>query len=156
MAGGNENTTHTQIYELTYHKIANITRHKVGYASVVVCVLGVVAFSWGILGAVRGVLVNMQRTSKLNQTAKLSVSGWRDLCMKMVSLEGIKASAAPLSLGFSGIGSTLCREVANFACKFQSMSSKHSVPGYFRGSDRTFPLLSASLYHSCSPSSFGS
>lgn len=29
----------------------------------------------GILSAVKGGLVNMQRTSKLNQTAKLSISG---------------------------------------------------------------------------------
>lgn len=76
--------------------------------------------------------------------------------MKMASLEGIKAVAAPLSLGFSGIGSTLCGEVANFACKFQSISSKQGVPGYFTGSDSSFPLLSPSLYHSCSHSSFGS
>lgn len=59
--------------------------------------------------------------------------------MKMASLEGIKALAAPLSLGFSGIGSTLCGEVANFACKFQSISSKLGVPGYFKGSDSSFP-----------------
>lgn len=57
----------------------------------------------------------------------------------------------PLSLGFSGIGSTLCREVANFACKFQSISSKRGVPWYFKGSDSSFPpsslLLSIILAH---------
>lgn len=39
--------------------------------------VGLVGFATcrGILSAVRGGLVNMQRTSKLNQTAKLSILG---------------------------------------------------------------------------------
>lgn len=59
--------------------------------------------------------------------------------MKMASLEGIKASAGPLSLGFSGISSTLCGEVANFACKFQSISSSEASQDISKGSDSSFP-----------------
>lgn len=91
----------------------------------------------------------MQRTSKLNQTAKLSILGNVTSARKWHHWKVSRLLRPPLSLGFSGIGSTLCGEVANFTCKFQSISSKQGILGYFKGSDSGFPLLSSSLYHSC-------
>lgn len=95
----------------------------------------------------------MQRTSKLNQTAKLSILGNVTSAWKWHHWKVSRLLRPPLSLGFSGMGSTPCREVANFACKFQSMSSKQGIPGYFKGSDSGPPP--PPLYHSCSRSSFG-
>lgn len=97
--------THTYICEPTCHKITNITRRKVGFIQecVCVCVFGRRGWTGSLQGdpqCCRWGVVNMQRMSKLNQTAKLSISGQRDQCMKMASLEGIKALAAPYPWAF--------------------------------------------------------
>lgn len=83
----------------------------------------------GILSAVRGGLVNMQRTSKLNQTAKLSIFFWGGNVTRAWKWHHWKVSRlqrAPYPWAFLASVQLCAGEVANFACKFQSISSSEA------------------------------